>query len=187
MQNNETICCIICVGAQLTLGGQDIFARKCMYEKIIKRAAKTGFEIQSYIPRTYEMKNRILSKNKGCLFILLPKSTARILNDVCPKNTFSPELGGGVSAPCLLSPTPMSCMNAFRWRLPRGSLRWLLQPLLTIKLLPVIVCIFVSGQHSQENVYHITLWVPPDSSSCNGRSDARRLKFNNHFIMLHIR
>jgi len=95
MQNNETICCIICVGAQLTLGGQDIFARKCMYEKIIKRAAKTGFEIQSYIPRTYEMKNRILSKNKGCLFILLPKSTARILNDVCPKNTFSPELGGG--------------------------------------------------------------------------------------------
>jgi len=36
-----------------------------MYEKLIKCAAKTGFEIQSYIPRTREMKNRILSKNKG--------------------------------------------------------------------------------------------------------------------------
>jgi len=44
-----------------------------MYEKFIKCAAKTAFEIQSYIPRTYEMKNRILSKNKGCLFFLLPK------------------------------------------------------------------------------------------------------------------
>jgi len=60
----------ISVGAQLTLGG-DIFARKCMYEKLIKCAAKMGFEIQSYIPRTHEMKNRILSKNKGCLFFLL--------------------------------------------------------------------------------------------------------------------
>jgi len=51
----------------------DIFAPKCMYEKLIKCAAETGFEIQSYIPRTHEIKNRILSKNKGCLFFLLPK------------------------------------------------------------------------------------------------------------------
>jgi len=38
----------------LTLGARH-FPRKCMYEKLIKCAAKTGFEIQSYIPRTYEM------------------------------------------------------------------------------------------------------------------------------------
>ena len=44
-----------------------------MYEKLIKCATKTGYEIQSYIPRTHVMKNRILSKNKGCLFFLLPK------------------------------------------------------------------------------------------------------------------
>jgi len=44
------------VGAQLTLGGRH-FARKCMYEKLIKCAAKTGFEIQSYFPRAHEMKN----------------------------------------------------------------------------------------------------------------------------------
>ena len=49
------------------------FARKCMYEKLIKCAAKTGFGIQIHIPRTHEMKNRLLSKNKGCLFFLLPK------------------------------------------------------------------------------------------------------------------
>ena len=30
----------ISVGAQLTLGGQDIFAQKCMHEKLIKGAAK---------------------------------------------------------------------------------------------------------------------------------------------------
>jgi len=44
-----------------------------MYEKLIKCAAKTGFQIQSCIPRTHEMKNRILSKNEGCLFFLFPK------------------------------------------------------------------------------------------------------------------
>jgi len=33
------------------------------------------------------MKNRILSKNKGCLFFFL--LTARILDDVCLKNTES--------------------------------------------------------------------------------------------------
>jgi len=61
--------------SSVNFGGLDIFARKCIYEKLIKYVAKTGFEIQSYIPRrpTHEMKNRILSKNKGCLFFLLPK------------------------------------------------------------------------------------------------------------------
>jgi len=65
-----------------------------MYEKLVKCAAKTGFQIQSCIPRAHEMKNRILSKNKGCLFIPSSKniSTAQ-LHDVCSKNTFSPEFG----------------------------------------------------------------------------------------------
>jgi len=58
--------------SSVNFGGKT-FARKCMCEKLIKCVAKTGFEIQSYIQRTYEMKNRILSKNKGCLFFLLPK------------------------------------------------------------------------------------------------------------------
>jgi len=31
--------------------GYSGFAGKCMYEKLIKCAAKTGFEIQSYIPK----------------------------------------------------------------------------------------------------------------------------------------
>jgi len=44
-----------------------------VYEKLIKCAAKTGFEIQSYILRAHETKNRILSNNKACLFFLLPK------------------------------------------------------------------------------------------------------------------
>ena len=59
--------------SSVNFGGQDIFARICMYEKLIKCAAKTGFQIQSCIPRTHEMKNRILSKNEGCLFFLFPK------------------------------------------------------------------------------------------------------------------
>jgi len=32
-----------------------------------------GFDIQSYTPHTHEMKNRVLSKNKGCMFFLIPK------------------------------------------------------------------------------------------------------------------
>jgi len=45
-----------------------------MYEKLIKMCCrKAGFEIQRYIPLTDEMKNRILSKDKGCPFFLLPK------------------------------------------------------------------------------------------------------------------
>jgi len=73
----------ISVGAQLTFRQQDIFARKCMYEKLIKCAAKimlcilkrkkTAYKIQNYSSPTYKTKNRILSKNKGCLFFLLPK------------------------------------------------------------------------------------------------------------------
>ena len=44
--------------SSVNFGGEDIFARKCMYEKLIKCAAKTAYEIQSYIPRTHEMKSR---------------------------------------------------------------------------------------------------------------------------------
>ena len=39
--------------SSVNFAGQDIFARKCMYENLIKCAAKTGFESQSYIPRIH--------------------------------------------------------------------------------------------------------------------------------------
>ena len=87
-----------------------------MYEKLIKCAAKmlcilkrlkTGFEIQSYIPCTHEMKNRILSKR--CLF-LNPSSrnisTVRILDNVCPKIFFFSRIWGGQLPPLSPSPTP---------------------------------------------------------------------------------
>jgi len=47
------------------------------------------------------MKNTILSKNKGCLFFLLPKiyQLPVILRDVCPKNIFLPNLGGRGNCP----------------------------------------------------------------------------------------
>jgi len=65
---------------------------------------KTGFEI---FKATHEMKNRILLKNKGCLFFLLPKIyqlPEYTVHDVCPKNTFSPEFRGeGASAPAPVS------------------------------------------------------------------------------------
>jgi len=82
--------------AQLTLVRQDIFARKCMYEKLIKCTAKTGFKIQRYISRTHEMKDGMLSKNKGYLFSLLPKiyQLPKYIHDVCQKNTSSPKFGG---------------------------------------------------------------------------------------------
>jgi len=75
-----------------------------MYEKLRKCAAENGFRNSKLYSTycTHEMKNRILSKNKGCLFFLLPKirSTARIVHDVCLKK-FSPKLGGrgGTIAP----------------------------------------------------------------------------------------
>jgi len=36
-----------------------------MYEKLTKYAAKTGFEIQSYIPRTHEIKTEYCQKING--------------------------------------------------------------------------------------------------------------------------
>jgi len=79
-----------------------------MYEKLIKCAAKTGFEIQSYIPRTQEMNNRILSKNKGCLFFLLPKiyQLPEYYMIFARKMLFLPNFGRA-SAPAAPFPTPM--------------------------------------------------------------------------------
>ena len=86
--------------------GQDIFARKFMSEKLIKCAAKTGFEIQSYIPHrpTDEMKNRILSKIKGaCSSFFQNISTARrkiflgkrhVITWRLPKKYFFSRIGG---------------------------------------------------------------------------------------------
>ena len=97
----------------------------CTY---LKKILKTGFEIQNYISRTHEMKNRILSKNKGCLFFLLPKiSTARILYNDCPKNIFLSNFffwGGGQLPPSFppSPPTPTHtdiqiCESSFIWAL----------------------------------------------------------------------
>jgi len=74
-----------------------------MYEKLIKCAAKTGFEIQSYIPRTHEMKQNTV-KNKGCLFFLLPKiyQLPEYYMMFARKILFSPEFGG-------IFPSPVSC------------------------------------------------------------------------------
>jgi len=94
---NRSITTTISIGAQLTLGGgTTLFARKCMYEKLIKCTAKTGFEIHSCIPRTHEMKNRILSKNKGCLFFFLPKidQLPEYYMMFARKIIFLPNLGG---------------------------------------------------------------------------------------------
>jgi len=68
-----------------------------------------GFEIQSYISRTHEMKKRILSKNKGCLFFLLPKiyQLSEYYIMFSRKNTFSPEFGGKCPPTLPWSPTPM--------------------------------------------------------------------------------
>jgi len=82
-----------------------------MYEKLIKCAAKTIFEIQSYIPRTHEMENRILSKNKGRLFFLLPKVyQLPEYYMMFARKYFFPNFwgGGGRQLPLALpSPTPM--------------------------------------------------------------------------------
>jgi len=54
--------------------------------------------IQSYIPRGREMRNRILSKNKGCLFFLLPKiyQLPEYYMMFARKIHFLPSLGGHV-------------------------------------------------------------------------------------------
>ena len=86
-----------------------------MYEKLIKCAAKTGFEIQRYIPRTHEMKNRILSKNKGCMFFLLSKiyQLPEYYMTFARKILFLPNLEGQLTI-LPLSPTPMALSN-FQW------------------------------------------------------------------------
>jgi len=63
-----------------------------------------GFEIQNYISRTHEMKNRILSRNKGCLFFLLSKiyQLPEYYTMFARKNL--PKLGWGVGGYC--SPCP---------------------------------------------------------------------------------
>jgi len=67
---------------------------------ILKRF-KMGFEIQSYIPGTHEMKNRILSKR--CLFFLLSKIYQLLkYYTTFAQKYFSPEfffLGGGLLPP----------------------------------------------------------------------------------------
>jgi len=75
-------------------------------------AAKKGLEIQSYIPRRpiHEMKNRILSKHKWCLFFLLPKIYQLLEYTIMmfARKKFSPKKRGGVTAlPAPPSPTPM--------------------------------------------------------------------------------
>jgi len=80
-----------------------------MYEKLIKCAAKKGFKIQSYIPRTHEIKT-ILSKNKRCLFFLLPKinQLPEYYMMLAEKYFFSRIWVGGASGPpSSSSPTPM--------------------------------------------------------------------------------
>ena len=91
---------IISVGAQLTLG-QDIFARKCMYEKLIKCAAKTGFKIKSYIPCRREMKTEYSKKINGACSSFFQKYINYQLPECCmmfAQNIFS-EIGGGANAP----------------------------------------------------------------------------------------
>jgi len=76
--------------------GQDIFARKCMYEKLTEFAAKTGFEIQSYVPRTHEMKNRIAycQKIKGsCSSFFQKYINCSNITRCLPENPFSSEFG----------------------------------------------------------------------------------------------
>jgi len=95
-------CSVICRmnkdkrGSSVNFGGQDIFARKCTYEKLMKCAAKTGFEIQSYIPRTREVKNGILSKMKGaCSFFFQKCINCRNITWCLLEKYFFPEFGGG--------------------------------------------------------------------------------------------
>jgi len=87
-----------------------------MYEKLIKCAAETGFKIQSYIPRTREMKNRILSKINGACSSFFQKyiNCPNITLCLPEKNTFFlPNLGEGDNClPCglpsrLLPQTPI--------------------------------------------------------------------------------
>ena len=69
--HNTAITCIS-IAAQLTWGGRH-FSGKCMYEKLIKCAAENGFRSSKLYSMYTWNENRILSKNKGCLFFLLPK------------------------------------------------------------------------------------------------------------------
>jgi len=66
-------------------------------------------KIQSYIPRTHEMKNGKLSKSKGCLSFLLPKIyQLPEYYMMFVRKILLPNLGGTATAPLPPSPTPMS-------------------------------------------------------------------------------
>ena len=84
-----------------------------------------GFEIQNYISRTHEMKNRILSKNEGCLFFLLPKIhqlPEYYMMFARKKYFFSLEFGGGATAlpaPRLLRLWPLITVPTPRHRAAR--------------------------------------------------------------------
>ena len=54
---------------------------------------------------THEMKNRMLSKNEGCPFFLLPKYiNCQNITRCLPEKYFSPEFGGGGNCPSPCSP-----------------------------------------------------------------------------------
>jgi len=67
------------------------------------------------------MKNRILSKNKGCLFFLLPKIYQLPEYYVMfAQKSFSPEFFGGLPPPLCPIPSPMPmypCEESFEKRL----------------------------------------------------------------------
>ena len=66
----------------------------CILKKI-----KTGFQIQNYIPRTHETKNRILSKIKGACSSFFQKYINCTNIARSPKNIFFlSQIGGGATA-----------------------------------------------------------------------------------------
>ena len=74
----------------------------------LKRFFKMGFEIKSYIPRTHEMKNRILSKIKGaCPSFFQKYNNWPNITQCLPEKYFLPNFGGG-NCPIPPSPTLMA-------------------------------------------------------------------------------
>ena len=66
------------------------------------------------MPEFYMIFARKINKIPEFYMIYARKNqqNARILHDFCPKNIFARIfLGGGATAPCPLSPTPMDCLN----------------------------------------------------------------------------
>jgi len=100
----------ISVGAQSTLGGQDIFARNVCI-KITKCPNCTWFLTEK------------LTKFPNFAWYFCPKND-RILHNNCPKNIF-PDFffgGGGHVPPNPPSPTPMLLDNLFRTNV--AAVRW---------------------------------------------------------------